>query len=208
MIKPARIWPLAAAVLAVGFLGGCAAEQQLPAGAPSIAQTEAPSDSPTPAPAPSPSAGATADGILGIVLGEPFDDTVARVGATPQEGCERVATVEGAEFQLQLQRPDPAGAPPSPVEAVSISAPVGNAAQGQVGPRTAEGIGIGSTLDDAFAAYPDAEEIETPDGVTSYLKVATGPGLESLFLAYSEGTAIIWGLTATTLQAPPYEPCS
>lgn len=199
---------LAAAVLVVGALTACA--PAVGGQASSTSQTATPDGAPssTASPTATPAADVSPNGILGIALGEPFDDAVARAGATPAEGCERIATVDGAEYSLEIQRPDPPLEPVSPVEVVAVAAPVGNAAQGPVGPTTAEGIGIGSSLDEARAAYPDAATIPTPDGPQHFLKVAVGDDGAALFLAYTEGTPVIWGMTATTLQAPPYEPCS
>ena len=203
MTARTRVTLLAAALVVAGIATGCAPQGDASAIEPSVAQTGTPSSTPTA----TVTADARPDGILDVRLVDSFDDSVARTGALPAEGCARVATAQEEGYQLELQRADPPTDPVSPVEVVAVTTPVGNAAQGPVGPLTAEGIGIGSILDEAQTAYPDAEEVEIPDGRT-YLKVATDDSTGSLFLAYSAETSVIWGVVATTLPAPPYEPCS
>jgi hypothetical protein len=197
---------LAAALLAVGLVTGCSPQAE-----PAPTATSTPTASATVTPAPTETAGPDADaapgGILDVMLGESYDDAVARIGATPTEGCPRVATSQGEGYQIELQRPEPPVEPQSPVEVVAVTTPVGNAAQGPVGPRTAAGIGIGSTFDEAQAAYPDAEVVEMPDD-RSYLMIETGTDSRALFLAYSPETSVVWGVIATTLDVPPSQPCA
>lgn len=197
---------LIAALLTVGLVTACSPQAD---SAPTSTSTPTASEtaSPTPTETGASDADAAPGGILDIMLGESYDDAVARAGATPAEDCARVATAQGEGYQLELQRPEPPVEPESPVEAVAVTTPVGNAAQGPVGPRTAGGIGIGSTLEEAQAAYPDAEIVEMPDD-RSYLKAETGTGSEALFLAYSPETSVVWGVIVTTLEVPPSQPCA
>ena len=65
---------------------------------------------------------------------------------------------------------------------------------------------IGSTIADARAAYPEAEEIPGV-GDRRYLRAVDDAG-SALFLTYTEGGETVWALTATSLDTPPYEPCA
>lgn len=193
----------AAAVLGVLTLASCAPDA--PDAAPSGPTTPTPvptAQQPSPSPS-APPAEVSATGIQTIALGEPFDETVTQHGAVAAEGCPYAATLSAGAYTLTFSR-DAAADDASPVEFVSAATPIGNAA-GTEGPRTAEGIGIGSTIEEARAVYPDAEEIVSA-GDRRYLRVASD-GDSALFLAFTDGEPVIWGLTATILDEPPYELC-
>ncbi|WP_345546493.1 hypothetical protein [Microbacterium jejuense] len=69
------------------------------------------------------------------------------------------------------------------------------------GPRTADGIGVGSTVDEVRAAYPDVTEV--PDAIgPSIIHLKVG----RIFFTYRE-TPVITSVTVTTADAPPYEVC-
>lgn len=138
----------------------------------------------------------------------PYDEAVAAAGATPVEACPWLATVEADGYTLTVRRPDASEQDPAVVDLVQVSAsPDDLEGEPAVGPLTAEGIGIGSRMDQALAAYPDAAEIESV-GDRRYLKIESDAGAGSVFLTYTAGTDIIWAVTATTLDEPPYESCA
>ncbi|MFB8386768.1 hypothetical protein ACFC3F_06465 [Microbacterium sp. NPDC055910] len=152
----------------------------------------------------SPAATAGPDEIEGIRVGEPFSSATAAIpefATTP--GCEWVGSAPRDGYSLVVQR-ETDGDDDAPVVLVAVSAPSDEAAA--AGPITPEGIGIGSSVEDARAAYPDAVEIPGV-GDRLYLKVPGDAGA-ALFLSYSDGGDVIWALTATSLQTPPYEPCA
>ena len=69
------------------------------------------------------------------------------------------------------------------------------------GPRTAEGIGVGSTVEEVLAAYPDAvESADSTDSTIVHLNVG------DMFFTYREAP-VITSVTVTTADAPPYELC-
>jgi len=205
MTPRARIPALLAALLLAAPLVGCMTEPE-PLETP-LQTIPAPTTPAEPSPTPTDAAEAGPGGIDPIELGMPFDEALAAAGASPVGACEWVATAPGDGYTLSIQRVEPAAGDPPPVELVSTSAPVDAARV--VGPRTAAGIGIGSTVEEALAAYPDAESL-APDGMGDrrYLRVETGDGAQALFLTYTEGQPLIWAVTATTFEVPPYEPCA
>ncbi|KQR37433.1 hypothetical protein [Microbacterium sp. Leaf159] len=208
--RSARILsPLFGAAVTAALLAGCAAPASP---TPTVTQTVTASADPSPSPSPSasstPTAGVSPSGIGDVELGTPYDDAVAAAGATPVEACPWLATGEADGYMLTIQRPEVSDQDPAVVDLVQVSAsPVDLEGKPAVGPLTAEGIGLGSRLDQALAVYPDAVEVESV-GDRRYLAIETGAGTGSVFLTYTAGTDIIWGVTATTLDEPPYESCA
>ena len=190
---------LAASVLAVVLVTGCASPNSPDSAAPVPAEEPTTSSQPSS----SPSEGT---GIGTVRIGMSFNEALEGTGATPvADVCPWVATVEEDGYITVIQR-DESGDETSPVILVSASAPP--EASGRVGPRTPEGIGIGSTVEEARVAYPDAEEL-APDGMGDrrYLKVDSG-GEGNVFLSFTDGGERIWAVSVTTLPVPPYEPCA
>ena len=190
---------LAFSVLAVVLVTGCAVPNS-PGGA-STMPTEEPTTSSQP-----PSSSSDGAGIGAVRIGMSFDEAMQGTGATPvADVCPWVATAPEDGFVTVIQR-DESGDDTSPVILVSASASA--EASGEVGPRTPEGIGIGSTVEQARFAYPDAEEL-APEGMGDrrYLKIDSG-GEGNVFLSFTDGGERIWALTVTTLPVPPYEPCA
>ncbi|WP_312168480.1 hypothetical protein [Microbacterium sp.] len=206
--RSARILPpLCGMAVAAALLAGCAAT-----GAPTPTVTQTVTASAEPAPTSSPSASAPAadvspSGIGDVDLGTSYDEAVAATGATLAEACPWLATAEADGYTLTLQRPELPEQGPAVVDLVQVSAsPVDLEGKPAVGPVTAEGIGIGSRVDQALAAYPDAVEIESV-GDRRYLAIESEAGTGSVFLTYTAGTDTIWAVTATSLDEPPYESC-
>jgi hypothetical protein len=205
MSTRSRIPHLGAALVAASLLTACAP----------IAETTAPtpvadatlSASSTPSATSTPAGEVVLSDVFEVEVGEPFLDAAERTGAAQVQGCSWVARSEQDGYRLQFEGPEAPVTPDTGVDLVAVAAPVGNAAQGPIGPRTAEGIGIGSTVDEARVAFPDAQVSDAPDGPQRYLRVSTGEGNEALFLAYSEGTPVIWGMIATERPNPAIEPC-
>lgn len=198
----------AAAVL-VAALGGCA-----------TAPDESPTATPPPAPAPTstptesapepgdPDAWTATDGAIGpIALDTPFPDAMAELpdGSQHDEAnCPWAAWWNSPEdYQLVVAR-DSAGSDDDPVLFVQAIAPPGTTAA--VGPRTSDGLGIGSSLDEVEAAHPDAEYVDFPSG-----PIEGGPRFvkagDTLFFTYYDDDAVVTGVSVTTEATPPYELC-
>ncbi|AXL11186.1 hypothetical protein DXT68_02830 [Microbacterium foliorum] len=206
--RSARILtPLFGMAVTAALLAGCSAPVSP---TPTVTQTvTAPADpTPSASPSASPTAGAGPSGIGDVELGTPYDEAVATAGATPAEVCPWLATVEADGYTLTLQSPELPEQDPAVVDLVQVSASPADLEGGPaVGPLTAEGIGVGSRVDEALAAYPDATEIESV-GDRRYLAIESEAGVGSVFLTYTAGSDIIWAVTATTLEKPPYESCA
>lgn len=189
------------------LLAGCAAPASP---TPTVTQTvTAPAD-PVPSATPSasaPAADVSPSGIGDVELGTPYDEAVATAGAAPVEACPSLASAEADGYTLILQRAEPPEQDPAVVDLVQVSASPADLEGGSpIGPVTAQGIGVGSRVDQALAAYPDAAEIESV-GDRRYLAIESEAGTGSVFLTYTAGIDTIWAVTATTLEEPPYESC-
>jgi hypothetical protein len=160
-----------AAIVAVVLVGGgvgAVAASALSASRPIVAtptpQTAMPSPTPTPTPTSTPTPTTdpsdpntwivTDDGIGPLVLGMPFADAIA--------------AVPGA---LEACTYDAYSAYRSPDQFLWFTGDAGNDGtaldlvywKGTDGPRTESGIGVGSTLAEVRAAYPDAHTVEYMD---------------------------------------------
>jgi len=208
-VRRARILsPLFGIAVTASLLAGCAAPASP---TPTVTQTVTASADPSPSPSPSasstPDAGVSPSGIGDVELGATYDDAVTAAGATPVDACPWLASTEADGYMLTVQRPEVSEQDPAVVDLVQVSAsPADLEGKPAVGPLTAEGIGLGSRLDQALAVYPDAAEIESA-GDRRYLAIESEAGTGSVFLTYTAGTDTIWGVTATTLDEPPYESC-
>ncbi|WP_342000590.1 hypothetical protein MRBLWH7_001424 [Microbacterium sp. LWH7-1.2] len=201
-------------LLFAALLTACASPAPRSAGSPS------PSPSPSaPAPAasadPQSTATSTVDsddpstwvitdrGIGPITLGAPFVDALALMPGDTRNDTDRCDSVawwtEGA-YDYDVYMAGTETAPDrSPVSVVGTSAWADPAASS--GPRTTEGIGVGSSVDEVRAAYPDA--VEVPGAVDSEIvHVQAG----RIFFTYRE-EPVITAVTVTTAEMPPYELC-
>jgi hypothetical protein len=203
---------IAILLLSAAALSACATQGE-PASTPSGSPSASAEPTPTPTPTPTPAATVdsddpstwviTDDGMGPIALGDPFPDALGLMPQGTTNDTERCAwtawwSAPDRSYQVYAARASDAAedGPVIDVNAASWSDPA--AADG---PRTAEGVGIGSTVDEVRAAYPDA--IETPDAVDpSIVHLRVG----RIFFDYRE-TPVIVSVTVTTADAPPYEVC-
>lgn len=90
------------------------------------------------------------------------------------------------------------------VETIAVQAL--DAVQPSDGPRTAEGIGLGSTRSDVTVAYPDATEQPATIGDSTYVKIMSDDDAD-VFLTFREGADVVSEITVTSEDEPPYEVC-
>lgn len=155
----------ALAIAAVLALGGCASSANEPAQSTSEASTSSPvaSASPTPTPtgpdlADPASWIVTFTGLGPIEVGAPVESTATVMSAfqpATQEACPWV-TAYAADGLPSVWLPDPQST--GVVGQIVLQAWSGPAAVSEASPKTAEGVGVGSTLEALRAAYPDLTE--------------------------------------------------
>ncbi|WP_257502762.1 hypothetical protein [Microbacterium sp. zg.B185] len=175
---------------------------------PEPTSTAAPSASvPTPTPTTDPADPSTwlisEAGIGPITLNAPFSDAVAQL-PTDVERDPEVCThsvlwqdADGDNLWIVRDASRDDAAPLELVEWGDWTEPydVG-------GPRTAAGIGVGSTVDEVWAAYPDA--LETTQRISPDIHYIS---VDAIFFSYREPSTVINVVTVTDAEQPPYEIC-
>ncbi|MEV4687840.1 hypothetical protein [Microbacterium sp. LWH3-1.2] len=141
-------------------------------------------------------------GIGPIALGAPLADALALMPegtARDTDYCEWLAWWNEGADAYDLFVTGAALTDDMPVSLVGTSAR--NAPAASTGPRTAEGIGVGSSVDEVRAAYPDA--VETAGSVDpSIVHLRAG----RIFFTYRDDP-VITSVTVTSAEEPPYELC-
>lgn len=203
---------LGALTIAIG-LAGCASE------APTQTPSTAPGGTSTPIDSPSPSTTENASpdpddlstwvitesGIGPVELGADFDETTAMLPTwTVDENCSWAAYWNAPDQSLSAYYAQDSEEP-SGVTTIDLAASADTAAPDDV-PRTAEGIGIGSTRDEVLAAHPDAAEQTPTIGGGTLLRVGS-PADGAIFFAFPDGVETVRAVTVTSREEPPYEVC-
>ncbi|MBP2436191.1 hypothetical protein [Microbacterium amylolyticum] len=75
-----------------------------------------------------------------------------------------------------------------------------------VGPRTLEGLGLGSTKREVLAAYDTAEEQESAIVGRSFVRISNGSG--NIVFSYVDGNEGAVSVSVTGEEEPAYEPCA
>ncbi|MBD3943905.1 hypothetical protein IF188_19620 [Microbacterium sp. NEAU-LLC] len=194
----------AAALTACATSGG---SSPTTSGTASASAEQTPTDTPTPSPtidSDDPSTWIiTEDGMGPIALGDPFPEALALMPEGTRNDTTNCAWTAWWNAPDQSYQVFAARASDSADDGPVINVSTDSWSDPAVadGPRTAEGIGVGSTVDEVRAAYPAA--IEMPDSIGPdivYLKVGR------IFFTYRE-TPVITSITVTTADVPPYEVC-
>lgn len=206
-----RSAPVAAAALGVLLLSGCmtaAPEPTTPAPAPPPPDETTAEPSPDPDPPldlADPSTWVVSEAGIGPI--EPGGDFAATLSELPDswnndENCSWTAwwNAEDQTYNMNFVRGTESDDAPIVLASASAADPVTSGA----GPRTEDGLGIGSTKDEVLAQHPDAVEGQSQIGDGTWLSV---PGEEAMiFFEYYTGDEAN-AVTVTTLEEPPYEVC-
>lgn len=153
-----------------------------------------------------PSTWVIADGAIGPVrVGADYDgilDTLP-AGWQQDEQCDALASWGDGDrpFDVVFLRGDTAPV----IESVSVSGVMGEPSGG---PRTPEGLGIGSTRDEVKATYPSIEEISVDGGDSFYLRTPVDAKGGSVYFQFASGDDRVVAITLTTGERPSGGPCS
>ncbi|WP_194422228.1 hypothetical protein [Microbacterium abyssi] len=207
-----RTGPIVVAALGALMLAGCATASPAPEASTPAPEPSATSADPDPSPTSEPPVDledpstwvVTETGIGPIETGGDFAATLAELPDTwmNDENCSWAAwwNAEDESYNMNFVRGTESEEEPIVLASASAADPVTPG----VGPRTEEGLGIGSTKDEVRAQYPDAAEGEAPIGEGTWLSVP-GDGTMIFFEYYTGDQAN--AVTVTTLEEPPYEVC-
>lgn len=206
LVRSAAVVLCASLALAMGACTAQRADEALPAAS---ATAPSPSTEPTTPTATDasdpqdPGSWVVAEDSVGpVTLGDALPDAA---GSMPEgtsiddERCDWSAwwTSQEPVYSVAVARPGDADAGIDLIAATTL-----RGTPGSFGPRTAEGIGIGSTRDDVMAAYPSAMQMDATIGGGQHLKVG-----DTLFFTFEEGSSTVGAVTVTTRPEPPYEIC-
>lgn len=214
---------IAASVVLIGALTGCSTDTE-PTDEPDPA-TQEPSSDPAPTSDPSeasstdpsdepdddmsdPAAWVIDDGEIGpLELGDDFAETLGELPSdwANDEQCAYLAYWNAPEGTYLISfRHDEMSEDGS-----IVAASVESWEHEPAGPRTEDGLGVGSTRDEVTAAHPNAEEVTAPIGGGTFLKVPADDADEgALFFEFAEGGDVVTTVSVTTADVPAYEPCA
>lgn len=213
---------LGCAVL-LGALAGCADEEAPPAEQPSES-TPAGSEEPDPAPVEptdttpadpeesepaedpgeDPGAWIIDDSSVGpIEMGADFETVLADVPGewTNDEMCAGMAFWNAADGSYLISFRSDAADGGGAIAEITVE----GLAEGAVGPRTSDGLGLGSTEDDVMGAHPNTVPLDASVGGGTFLRADSE---SPLFFTYPEGGDAASRVTVTSRDLPSYEACA
>jgi len=214
MIRKSTGFPLILGAILVASLAGCSTTTP---GA-SAPATESPtssapvgSSSPTPTDPPvsaedqdpaDPTTWVIDDGAVGLIsLGDDYVETADRLGDGWTETCEGLTAWGDPDLNVYFV----AGADGA-IETITVEGLIGDPSGG---PRTPDGLGLGSTRDEVRAAYPTVEEATPTIGDGTYLRLGVDDsGTGGRFFEFPASDDRVSSITLTTRNEPPYEPCA
>jgi len=209
---------LAAVMLGVSVLGGCASQVPHLADPPETASTAVmPSETITPSetpeqkqtndPADPDSWLVTETGIGPIEIGGDFEGTLAEIRSTGVGtfDCEGVAYGFADDNAYDILVIEDGAEGSDGIAEVSIG---WNSDTMGVGPRTAESLGLGSTKEQVLGAYEDATEQGSQILDHSYVTIPDNDGKSKLVFGYRDGYDGAVSVSVITGAEPAYEPCA
>ncbi|SEC07427.1 hypothetical protein SAMN04489806_2524 [Paramicrobacterium humi] len=203
---------LVAGVLTLG-LAACA-DATDPPRSPAPSASDTPPASPSPTPSETAADGVegwtvTPDGIGPFQIGMRYVDALTAHDVTVAETCTGVASVDTGGSDVDMWLVATGQDPQGTVSEITVSVMADTAAEhAGTGPLTDTGIGLGSSVKELEAAYPDARELDdtqAPNRSMYYVQSDTGGGL---IFTTASGADVIWSISVTTGETPVYEPCA
>lgn len=204
---------LGAAVVALSLSGCMAGASDVPgSSAPPTSVGSEPPATPKPAPtidADDPSTWViTSSGIGPLQLGSDFSETVDALPDAwthdPAQ-CSWVAWVNDDDTTIWFAQDSDSAE--SPISTASVeSTPADETAGSDDGPRTEDGLGLGSSKDDILTIHPDATEIPATIGDSVFIAVADA-GVGTLFFEFAADSDAASSVTVTERAEPAYEMC-
>ncbi|MGB3376213.1 MAG: hypothetical protein WBA87_13865 [Microbacterium sp.] len=200
-------------------LAGCGAGT----GAPGPSSSSSPSDGAAPSPAPTMTgtepAQPTADpadfttwaiseqGIGPARIGEAFSDATTGLPAWKVDpACSWTAYLSSEDQSVNGYFARDSDTKDGAITTVAFEALADSVVPAD-GPRSAEGIGLGSTRDEVMTAYPEAVVQQPTIGDGELLRVGA-QGAAAIYFAIREGAAAVSSVTVTDRDEPPYEVCA
>lgn len=216
MIRKSAGFPLVLGAVLIASLAGCSTTPGAPAPATESSTTSMPStpvdpSSPTPTDPPvsaedqdpaDPTTWVIDSGTVGpITLGADYLATAEGLGEGWDETCEGLTAWGNPDLNVYF-----VSGSDGTIETITVEGLIGDPS---AGPRTPDGVGLGSTRDEVRAAYPTAEEVAPTIGDGFYLRDSDGGATDGArFFEFTAGNDRVSSITLTTRDEPPYEPCA